>query len=377
MRFTLGSLAVIAALAAFTASSATATWTVPPTSVLPNTSLLTGVHCVTISTCLLVGRQSGASSSALAGTWDGTSFAQQTPVSTTAELFGATCGPTICFAVGHAYSSGTFVPHAESWNGSSFGSSTTATPSGATYSDLYRVACPSSTLCFAAGYYNNGTDDLPLMEVWNGTSWSIQSLSLPVDTHAGKLAGITCTSASSCWSVGFIETDGQPRKALAISWDGSSWTTGSAAIPAGAVGSALSGVACPSASNCQAVGIYNDSSSVQRPLAESWNGTSWSLQSFPTPGGGATDPQLFDLSCSGTSACETVGWTTVSGTTQPLVAGWNGSTWALQSVPRPHGTSDALLAGISCPSTCLSVGYTVYDGSTGITGIRTYGAFGP
>lgn len=377
MRFTLGSLAAIVALATFTASSASAAWTVAPGNVLGNTSALTGVHCVTSSTCLLVGRQSGVASTALAGTWDGTSFTGQTPVATTAELFGATCGPTTCFAVGHNYSGGTYVPHAESWDGTSFGSSTTAAPSGAVYSDLYRAACPSSTACFAAGYYETATTDLPLVEAWNGTSWSVQSLSLPPSTNAAKLLGVACTSASSCWSVGYVETSGQPRKGLVLHWDGSSWTTQASPFPSGAVGAQLQGVACTSASSCQAVGIYFDGSSVQHGLAESWDGTSWSLQSVPDPTGGATDPQLYDISCSGPSACEAVGWTTLSGTTQPLAAGWNGSAWTLQSVPRAHGTSDAALVGVSCPSTCLSVGYSIFDGSTGVSGLRPFGAFGP
>lgn len=376
-RFTLGSLALLAALAAFAASSATAAWTVPPGTVLGNTSLLTGVHCVTSATCLLVGRQSGVASTALAATWDGTSFAAQTPVSATAELFGAACGPTLCFAVGHDDGSGTYVPHAESWNGTSFGSSTTATPSGATYSDLYRVACPSSTACFAAGYYETATTDLPLIEAWNGTSWSVQALSLPANTNAAKLLGIACTSASSCWSVGYVETSGAPRKGLVLHWDGTSWTTQTSPFPSGATGAQLQGVACASASDCQAVGLYFDSSSVLRSLAESWDGTSWSLQSFPAPGGGATDPQLFDVSCSGAGACEAVGWATLSGTTQPLAAAWNGSSWTLQSVPRAHGTSDGALVGVSCPSTCMAVGYSIYDNSTGITGLRPLVEVGP
>jgi hypothetical protein len=377
MRWMLGSLVSAAALAITTAPSATAAWTAAPGTVLNNTNYTTGVHCVTMSTCLLVGQQSGVASSALAATWNGTSFTQQTPTSTTAELFGATCGPTICFAVGNDSGSGTSVPHAETWNGTSFGSSATATPSGATYSNLYRAACPSSSACFASGYYETATTDLPLMESWNGTSWSVQSLSLPANTTAAKLLGVACTSASSCWAAGYVEVSGQPRKTLILHWDGTSWTTQTSANPSGANGAQLGGIACTSASSCQAVGQYADGSSVLHSLAESWNGSTWTVQTVPDPGGGATDPQLFDVSCSGASACEAVGWTTVSGTTQPLAAGWNGTSWTLQSVPRPHDTSDAALVGVSCPSTCMTVGYSIYNGSTGISGLRPIVELGP
>ncbi len=359
------------------ASTAAAAWTVAPGTVLNNTNFTTGVHCGSASACLLVGQQSGVASTALAATWDGTSFTQQTPVSSTAILWGATCGPTLCFAVGADDGSGTYVPHAETWNGTSFGSSSTATPSGSTYSILYNAACPSSSLCFAVGYYQTATADLPLLESWNGTSWSLVSPSLPSGTTAAKLLDVACTSASSCWAAGFVEVTGQPRRTLVLHWDGTSWTTQASANPSGAAAAQLQGIACASASSCEAVGLYVDGSSVQHALAEVWDGTSWSVQSVPAPGGGASDPQLVDVSCSGASACEAVGAVTSSGTTQPLAAGWNGTSWTLQSVPRAHGTSDAGLAGVSCPSTCMAVGYSLYDGSTGISGVRPVVELGP
>jgi hypothetical protein len=361
----------------FAAAPAAAAWTVAPGAVLSNSNLTTGVYCVTASTCLLVGQQSGVASTALAATWNGTTFTQQTPVSNSAALFGATCGPTVCFAVGNDDGSGTYVPHAETWNGTSFGSSTTATPSGSVYASLYRAACPSSTACFAVGYYETATTDLPLIETWNGTSWSLQSPSLPSGTTRAKLLSVACTSASSCWAVGFIEVTGQPHLTLVLHWDGTSWTTQTSANPAGAGLADLAGISCTSATACEAVGQYLDGSSVQHALAERWDGSSWSLQSVPDPSGGATDPQLFDVSCSGASACEAVGWMTASGTTQPLAAGWNGTSWTLQSVPRAHGTSDATLVGVSCPSTCMTVGYSIYDGSTTTTGVHSLVELGP
>jgi hypothetical protein len=81
----LGSLARVAALTAVAAaaivSPATAAWTVAPGAMLNDTNFTTGAHCVTASACLLVGQQSGVASTALAATWNSTTFAQQTPVS--------------------------------------------------------------------------------------------------------------------------------------------------------------------------------------------------------------------------------------------------------------------------------------------------------
>jgi hypothetical protein len=46
----------------------------------------------------------------------------------------------------------------------------------------------------------------------------------------------------------------------------------------------LSDVSCTSATACSAVGNYFSSSHVTLPLAEGWNGTSWSIQATPVPG---------------------------------------------------------------------------------------------
>ena len=349
---------------------ASAAWTVPSGPVLSNTSGLVGVTCVTASTCLLVGAQYG-DSTALSATWNGSSFTQVTPVTTTSELYGTDCGPTLCMAVGGNYTGGTQIPHAESWNGSSWSSVASATPSGSVYAQMARVSCPTASFCAAVGWYDNGTIPLPFIEHWTGTSFSLQSLTLPPNVGGAKLASVSCASATACKAVGYIEVSGQPRKTLAATWNGSSWAVETSANPANIYGSQLQGVSCPSATACTAVGHYIDATTVQRPLAEAWNGSTWDLQTVPSPGGGGTDPTLYDVSCVSSSDCEAVGgYTSATAHATPLSAGWTGSSWALQSAPNPHGSSDSTLLGVSCTTTCMAVGYALYDGSTTETGPR-------
>jgi hypothetical protein len=368
-------LAVAAALA-IAAPAAQASWTVAPGTVPPNTSAIAGVTCTTASSCLLVGFQSGVASSTLAALWNGTSFSGLAPASTTSELYDTTCGPTLCFAVGADYASGT-VPHAESWNGSSFTTTSTPVPTGSTFAALLGVACPSSTACYAVGSYDNGSTNLPLIEAWNGTSWSLQTPTLPANTTAAKLSDVSCVSSSACWAVGYVEVSGQPRRTLVLTWNGTSWSTQTSANPSGANLAQLHGIECTSSSACEAVGQYLDGSSVQHALAEGWNGSTWSLQTVPDPVSG-TDPVLQDVSCSSSSTCEGVGqYTSTTPSTEPMAAGWNGSTWSLQAVPKDAGVSDAFLIGVSCPSSCMAVGISIYDGSTGITGQRPAVSLGP
>jgi hypothetical protein len=359
------------------AAPSSAAWTVPSGSVLPNTSGMAGVTCVTASTCLLVGVQSGLASSSLAATWDGSSFTAVTPVSTSSELYGTDCGPTLCMAVGTDHATSTPAPHAESWNGSSWSSVTAATPSGSTFAQTLKVSCPSASFCAAVGWYDNGSIPLPFIEHWTGTSFSLQTLTLPGNTVGAKLIGVSCASASACKAVGYIEVTGQPRKTLVATWNGSSWAVETSANPT-AVLAELHGVSCPSANACEAVGHYIDGSSVQHGLAEVWDGSTWDLQTVPDPGGGATDPTLNAVSCVSSTDCEAVGgYTSSTPHATPVAAAWNGSAWGLQSVPNPHGAADSTLLDVSCTTTCMAVGYALYDGSTGITGPRPTVVFGP
>src|ERR1700685_1481371 len=47
----------------------------------------------------------------------------------------------------------------------------------------------------------------------------------------------------------------------------------------------LGAVSCPSTTSCTAVGWYSNSSGVDVPLAEYWNGSTWAMQTVPAPAG--------------------------------------------------------------------------------------------
>jgi hypothetical protein len=72
----------------------------------------------------------------------------------------------------------------------------------------------------------------------------------------------------------------------------------------------LSAVSCATATNCMAVG-YQDapapSYGPRLPLAESWNGTIWTVLSLPVPAGAVT-ASLFAVNCASVVSCMAVGW---------------------------------------------------------------------
>jgi hypothetical protein len=109
----------------------------------------------------------------------------------------------------------------------------------------------------------------------------------------------------------------------------SAWSLQSTALPSVSQGN-LFADACSSPASCIAVGTFEDSSGKQVPLAERWNGTTWSVQAAPSPAG-ATDSELDGISCASAASCLAVGF---SGA-QALAEEWNGTTWTIQSTPTP------------------------------------------
>jgi hypothetical protein len=349
------------------ASSAQAAWSVASGTPPSTAAQFTGVSCVTTTFCLFVGPQSSGTTSGYAQKWTGT-FSTPTPATTTDEFDGVGCNSTtLCFAAGSDTS--TLAAHMESFNGSTFSNSTTANPSGSTFTQLSGTACPGSTSCFSVGQYSTATStSTPVVEHWTGTSWGTMTLTLPSGTTTAGLSDISCTSTTACTATGWYATASITRAAMILRYNGTSWAPQTGATISGATQAELDGVSCTSATSCNAVGYYLDASSVQHELAETWS-TSWTQKTIPAITG-AADGALSDISCytSTSSGCIAVGgYTDASANVQPEVAGYNGTSYTQQTISRPSGTTDTTLNGVSCTSSsfCMIAGTAAYT-STGI-----------
>jgi hypothetical protein len=226
-------------------------------------------------------------------------------------------------------------------------------------SGLRGVSCVSTNACTAVGS-SDGLEapepaELTLVEVWDGTAWTVQSSpnrsSGELSTNA--LNAISCTSSVACTAVGFSREDNGTEVTLAEAWNGTSWTIQNTPNPVGATYSRLQGVSCSSASACTAVGF-----SSAGVLAEIWNGSAWTLQNTPNPGGSS---ELAAVSCTSGMACMAVG----SSVGETLAERWDGSNWTMQTTPNPRG--DDILLGVSCSSdtACTAIGQSL--GSVGLT----------
>jgi hypothetical protein len=114
------------------------------------------------------------------------------------------------------------------------------------------VSCTEATACTAVGSFSNGTTHSPLVEGWNGTTWSVRSPGLPAVSVDAELDGVSCAGATACTAVGTADENA----ALAESWDGTSWAPTSIPMPATATQSSLAQVSCPSIRVCTAVGSW-------------------------------------------------------------------------------------------------------------------------
>jgi hypothetical protein len=115
--------------------------------------------------------------------------------------------------------------------------------------------------------------------------------------------------------------------------------------------------ACADASDCTAVGFYLHVG--KHALAEHWDGTAWALETVPDLPGGRS-AYLLSVACPSATSCVAVGTKGSPNHSNTLVEVWDGTVWRVQDSPNPQGRfADPWLEDVSCASTtsCLAVGF--------------------
>jgi hypothetical protein len=339
----------------------------PPNPAGAKEGYLKGVSCASSSTeCDAVGYFENSSEKfvPLAEKLSGTSWTAQEPPDPTGakvgDLTGVSCASSKeCTAVGYfENSSEKFVPLAEKLNGTSWTVQEPPNPTGAKEGVLWGVSCSASTACTAVGRFLSSEKWVPLAERWNGTAWSAQEPPDPTGAKESTLNGVSCTSSTDCTAAGYFENSSGRVAPLAEKWNGTSWSVQELPNPTGAKEVYLEGVSCASSSECVAVGEFFNSSEKYVPLAERWNGASWAVQEPPIPAEGEFN-SLDGVSCTSSGECTAAGYFENSAEKDlSLAERWNGAAWSVQEPPNPTGAKINILKGVSCtsPIECTAAG---------------------
>jgi probable HAF family extracellular repeat protein len=360
-----------------------------PNSSANKSNVLSAVACTSGSNCSTVGYHSSVpglqtleDQLTLAERWDGNSWgivASPNPASMNNVLNAVTCiSASDCWAVGDYYNAGGSLSFyktlTEHWDGVSWSIATSAnTPStayGNTYNFLQGITCTSRSNCWAVGYYiaNSNSTNQTLIEHWDGSSWSIAPSPNTSTIQGNYLSSVTCVSDSDCWAAGryvsAYQTSavGPPTEiyqTLIEHWDGLRWSIVASPNTDPAVINELNSIACNSTSDCWAVGEHfsDNHDLIYQTLIEHWDGLSWTAVSSPN-----TSPLqsngLSSITCSSSSDCWTVGSAAASNLSVPLIEHWDGANWTIANSSNPISMS-SYLTGISClsASDCTAGGY--------------------
>lgn len=363
------------------ASSATAAtgrwsspWSIEPSPNPPGvvSSSLVAVSCPENRHCLAVGNSFTSSNGEIAfaeslvgSTWtlDATPVLAGVDSSVLSGVSCATAGN--CEAAGYTVSTLTHpnvLPLIEKWNGSSWTQTSVPIPANASWAILTGVSCPRPGSCVAVGgFIPRGVNavEQPLVEQWDGSTWSVVTAPNPHAENGSDFTGIDCLAPKACEVVGDYNYADIAQSVFAYGYNGGSWTSQAQINPVGQQVNSDASVSCTSVTVCNSVGSWIGNDTLG--LTEYWNGASWVRQDSHGPHGTITN-ELFAVSCVGLELCVAVGDASVNANNspaQPIAEVWSGNAWLQVPTTNPVGASSSLV-GVSCPpsGSCIAVGST-------------------
>jgi hypothetical protein len=240
---------------------------------------------------------------------------------------------------------------------------------GAANSLLSVISCTTPKNCDATGVYQVGTATAALLETWNGTGWATAHLASPGKASYSALSSVSCATAAYCVAVGTYVT-GTNANTLAEVLSGGAWRVAKTVNPGTAAGDqdVLQSVSCapgatapPTCVAVGALGVPSGKNIFTTGFSEAWNGTTWSPQTVTWPAG--QHSILYSVACPTSTDCVAVGGTGAYATYNDghaAAQAWNGATWSLATLPPAVGGIGSVLFGVQClptaTPTCAAAG---------------------
>jgi hypothetical protein len=257
-------------------------WTVQPSPTnRGEVSIFYGVKATSSTNAWAVGYASDVGhtfASPIIAHYDGTVWGSQVsagdPSETGLNAVGASSS-TNAWAVGQSDNE----PFAEHYDGSTWKSVSVPLPSGAPTGILQGVTLTSQTTAWAVGWYDDSAGiHKTLIEHYNGTKWS--RVTSPNPGALPTLTGVSNNSPSDIWAVGYFDGALGPQRTLIVHYDGTKWSYVSS-LNRSFYYNLLEGVRAVSSSDVWAVGFYLNNFDLEKTLIEHWDGTSWTVQASP------------------------------------------------------------------------------------------------
>jgi len=191
--------------------------------------------------------------------------------------------------------------------------------------------------------------------------------------------GVSCTSATQCVAVGsaLLPDSTGATGAFVANLVRSTWVQGVLPLPTGAVDAAMSGVSCPSATTCFAVGSYDVASSgstVAHGLVETFANGLWTPVVGLDPPGAST-AALTAVSCTSRRVCNASGSAQLGPApgSYAFVSGLAGGAWTAVVPPLPTGVTSDSLASTLTGSSLSSVSYSATSACLAVGKVGTQG----
>lgn len=230
--------------------------------------------------------------------WDGKSFTDPTSMATLPRT--DLPGPTVSYASandGWALAASREWSTAERWHDGRWTMTPTVVPTDPEHTSLALsgIAAVSADEAWAVGgtYKAGGGivgNTIPLgalIEHWDGQEW--QMVPSPLDDQEGAaLRAVAARSATDIWAVG-LRADGDAAAPLIEHYDGTSWTLASPAPSNGSSGFRAVGVGTDGSVFAVGSQMLPGTTSAAAPLVERWDGTAWRAEQLPDLGNGRVD----------------------------------------------------------------------------------------
>jgi hypothetical protein len=323
---------------------------------LPNggkSMTFTSISAVSATDIWAVGTKGKNSAHALIAHWNGSKWSL-VPFPVPQGSFSEGFSGVVALASNNVWAVGQSSTHTliEHWNGSKWSIVPSPNPSGTNNRFLASVSAHTANDIWAAGGYEGPNSfDLTLVEHWNGSKWSIVPSPSPDASLTGDdLAAVQALSANNVWASGFADAGGSDQgitPTLIEHWNGSSWSVVSSPAVKNAA-NYLTGMAAIATNNIWAVGSsMTNTTNQSATLIEHWNGSKWSITPSSTPANSSSSLNAVathtgsDIWAVGNSLSNS------SNVQKPLTEHFDGSKWNVVSAPTISGQIACNFSGVA------------------------------